>query len=472
MMISGNDYLANISLGPPQSDSLLEGLGPQQPQSYYIADHKGRQTAQQRRVELQDVVFRGRLRLREKRREVREERAACERIDARFVHYLQDAARQGLVPDINTLEPLYAELQLARDNLGSLEYEYDRAEDEFEGVEEELDDAEPSARSPVASSIHESDENSRQSSSTKDTALPSGASLYSASHSQSNSIVETYLSRVGDARIVRERLCSIIQAYTKKSRKNRILESIGINSDSFPFHDRRYAYGPQPLQNAKAAYTEGVKDLVLVQEEAERLRQRAIIAGFKIEEPYWPHLPSSISTEGSITKESRATSMAQTHQSDSAIPYFQRNFRKARARINKWILHGLEGSRIEHARHKSTLRSLQNNSLDDESWARLVADWWKRDEMGVNARTDSWELVSSGDSSSSSASEAKWATLVSSETSKASRALQKFDLKFFSQRKLETIPRQSALSIYKWRGAPYKAHLDLDMLSQYESRSF
>lgn len=469
-MVSGNDYFATVSLELPQHP-VPEELGPQQSQSYYIEHLKRGQTSQQRLAELRGVVFRGRLRLREKRKELREERAVCEKVYANIIGYVQGMVEKGLVPEQSALELLYVELQATRDSLGSLEYEYDRAEDEYEGVEEELEDAETLATSFAPSPLDESDEESYEPSLAKDNTFTAEAFSNSASQSPDMSIVERYQSRVGDARIIRERLHEIVQTHTKKHLTDRIRVSIGLNNNSLPLHGLRYIHGPEPLQNLKAAYSEGIKDLKLIQEEAELLRPRALASGCAAQKPYWPDLPSSISTDDLTTKESPTSSVVQTHQSDSAIPYFQRNFRSARARINKWILRGLEGSQVEHARHKGTLRSLQDSSLDDESWARLVADWWKKDELGVSAQSDYWELVSPGDSSSNSTAEAKSTTLMCSETSRVSRALQKFDLKFFARRTLQTIPRRSAFSVFKYRGAPYKAHLDLDMLSKYESRS-
>jgi hypothetical protein len=68
-------------------------------------------------------------------------------------------------------------------------------------------------------------------------------------------------------------------------------------------------------------------------------------------------------------------------KSDSVLATIQECFPKARPRINWWILHTFGCSPIDYvqrARDKVLLRDLNDGTLDDEAWARLVFEYWQR----------------------------------------------------------------------------------------------
>lgn len=90
-------------------------------------------------------------------------------------------------------------------------------------------------------------------------------------------------------------------------------------------------------------------------------------------------------------------------KSDSALTTIRDLFPIARPRINWWILHTFGCSPIDYvqrARDKSMLQSLNDVSLDDENWARLVFDYW-RQERELDGSPDnsvvSWAEVSTQD---------------------------------------------------------------------------
>ncbi|MCJ1377601.1 hypothetical protein MMC17_000696 [Xylographa soralifera] len=463
-MFSEENYLDDISSEP--TEAPLMQIRPQQPQSYYLAEHKENHTAEERVAELKDVLFRGRLRLKEKRNELREERLAYSKIEARLGEFVRRTFKESLPGKVLEFDILYDELQSSRDNLGVLQYDYDCAEDEYDGVELDLDEAELMIRSHITSpSGGVSYESGWQNSVKKNDFLFSdGGSQVHDTALPEQSILEEYQSRVGDMNILREQLEDILHEHSRRNITSRARNSIGPTDGSWAPQDIENSRTLQSVRDSKVNYLRIARDLSLVKEDVRLLKQKAVAVGHYIEEREWPDLPSSISSSKSTSKQGRARSITHTHQSDSAIPYLRKNFRIARARINKWIFDRLQSSPIEHARHKTTLQALHIRSMNDETWACLVLKFWRMDDLAADVDSDTWELISS----SSSHTEDKCAALKSSE---ALRVLQTFDLQFAAIRKLETKPKASEVSSFKSRDSPYLEKLDFDTESQYESRS-
>ena len=87
-------------------------------------------------------------------------------------------------------------------------------------------------------------------------------------------------------------------------------------------------------------------------------------------------------------------------RSDSALATIQQSFPKARPRINWWILHTFGSSPIDYvqrARDKALVQDLSDVTLDDETWARLVFEYWQREkepEQTSDRSNGSWAEVS------------------------------------------------------------------------------
>ena len=472
-----SEYSEELSIGNGTSFSLSR-TDPTLTQPDDLTKQRRPRTPRQKASELRVATFQSRLRLREKRNELREERSVLAEVDARFVSFLRDAQVQDKQVDSLGLEKIYQELLLTRDNYGSLQYEYDQSEDEFEALEAELEEAELLLVSAQGSVPDTSEDVMGMRSFAGSTSLPSRVSLSSRKEEVGNAIVERYQSRVGDANIARERLEDMwYDARVKKIEAVRTEQPRLSGEHSRPT-SARPSEGPyQSVQGLKAAYTEAFKDFQIIREDIVDIGKEAREAGFDIVVPVWPWMPPSIFDSDAGIKDSRAPSPAPTHQSDSALLSLRQHFGRARARINKWILDRFQGSTIERTRHKTELQvqaelqDLQYYSLTDESWARFVLKYWRKDYYGEDISQDAWEFVSYPGSSRLG----NWtigAQLDGLVASEASRAIQDFDLHFSALRKQTARPKTSEFSYSKYRNSPYGAHLDVDTLSEYHSRSF
>ncbi|MCJ1315299.1 hypothetical protein MMC15_000616 [Xylographa vitiligo] len=473
--IVSSDSSEELSIGNGRFFSLPR-TDPTLTQPDDLTGQRKSRTPQKKATELRLAAFQGRLRLREKRNELREERSVLAEVDARFVSFIRDAEAQDKQVERLGLEKIYQELLLTRDNYGSLQYEYDQAEDEFEALEAELDEAELLFDEAQESLPGTSDDGIVMRSFAGPAFLSSRASLSSRNGELGEGIIERYQSRVGDANIARERLEDIwYDARVKKieavhNEKPRLSRDL-IGPTSSISNEGAY----HSVQDLKAAYLAAFKDFQNIREDVVNMCNEAREAGLDIVAPVWPWMPSSVLDSDAGIKDSRASSPAPTHQSDSALPSLRQRFGLARARVNKWILERLQGSTIEHTRHKTELQAelqdLQHYSMTDESWARFVLKYWRKDYYGEDISQDAWEFVSYPGSSRRE----NWTTgaqldgLVASEVP---RAIQDFDLHFSALRKQMARPQKSEFSYSKYRNSPYGAHLDLDTLSEYQSRSF
>ena len=356
-------------------------------------------------MELREKLYLSRLQLKERRNQLREERAMASDIDARFVSLLRTTYQNGSIPEKGSLEQLYEELQNARDKLGILEYEYDQAEEEHDILEAELDEVE---------------ESGTQSDDTKEQAgdvigghdgqrwLYSPLPISKATSAIPNiSVLEEYQSRLGDGNILWERLEDKLHAYDR---------SIQVHHARTNHSEEPTEVDLQHIHNLEDACNTARLELEEIEKEVKALGARATEAGFVISLPFWannqePGSPSyPISTEeqtishkttrqsdgalpfwannqepGSpsypISTKEQTISHTITRQSDGALPSLGRSVYSVSARINVWLLHRLESSRLEQVRHKAILETTWNVFLEKESWAVSLLTWWRTDEF-------------------------------------------------------------------------------------------
>ncbi|MCJ1388258.1 hypothetical protein MMC18_001103 [Xylographa bjoerkii] len=466
-----SEYSEELFIGDSKSFSLPR-TDPTLLQPDDLTEQRKPRTLLQKASELRLAVFQSRLRLREQRNELREERSALAEVDARFISFIRDAWEQNKQLEKLGLEQIYGELLSTRDNYGSLQYEYDQSEDEFEALEAELDELEVVLGSTQRSVPDASDDDTGMGSIVEPTSLSSRASSPYRKGEPHYGIVERYQSRVGDANIARERLEDIwYDAHVKRKEASSNKRLRQLEERARPASLGSYESAYQSVQDLKVAYSAAFKDFQLIKEDVVDMCKEARETGFDVVAPVWPWVPSTILDSDAGTKESRASSPAPTHQSDSALPSLRHNFGLARARVNKWILDRLQGSAIEHTRHKTELQDLQHYSMTDESWARFVLKYWRKDYYSKDVSQDAWEFVSYPGSSQRD----NWtigAQLDGLIASEAPRAVQDFDFHFSALRKQIARPKKSEFSYSKHRNSPYGAHLDLDTLSEYQSRSF
>ncbi|MCJ1388260.1 hypothetical protein MMC18_001105 [Xylographa bjoerkii] len=411
----------------------------------------------QRHIDLRYKAYRSRLRLKERRNELREETATSSEINARLAGLIQASWEQGRLPDNLEFEKVYQELQVNRDELGVLQYEYDQAEEEHEILEEKLDLEEERlvARQIDESAIESGDGLNVRRRSTSSSSVPT-ASFVSESIILRTNILEQYQSRVGDGNIMWERLQDMIQISQDKKRLYQATKPANSELGSISLNE---------LQEIFSACSKAKADLEAIANDVNSLRARAETAGVQITTPIWLNTPQILLHSNPIPMTLQATSPAPTQRGNNILPSLRRNIHCVRARINKWFLQKLESSGLERLRHRATLQAIQGNTTNQETWAISLLKFWDLDEPVEDLQSDSGAECERRTLES-------WAFVTHLEiliSSAASKAVHDFDIQFAAS---EVPPSRPGRHKVRRRSIPYSMDtLDFDILSMYESRS-
>ena len=423
----------------------------EQPKKRQSVQLRQRKKTRSRVVDLRDKLYRSRLRLREKRYELRDEREIVGELDSKLMSILRQHWQQGFLLDRSALENIYTELEEKRDEVGSLQYEYDQAEDEQEMIEAELEKEEELLSSSYRPIIDEEDfeELDKQTISSQ-TSKSIDYPLIPSNSQQSEALYSQYQSRLGDARIMRERLQDhYIDLDKRKNRVGGKMDSDGGLEDTVS------------VKESKLAITEAKNELRNIEKDLDDMRKRLPATPIAVSQTPVPKASES-SIHGQMPSNTNLVNRdLLAHCSDSGQSHVQIGFQGARTRFKKWILECLKNSSIDQVHRKAI-----GQADLDRIWVRLVLR--RCDEFGEIAAFDP------GDTSElrRPSSKKRWIEsrrIVLLDPSGVSTAVHEYDTRFPAAGARHSVISWSA---YKIRGTPYEdGILDLDLLSEYESRS-
>lgn len=413
-------------------------------------DHKELKKALRKQSRLRGILYGRRLQLKEKRTELRQERVLLADADGSFMKSVRRVPEQD---QFEFEDGHRLQLEQQRDLVGSLEYEYDQAEDEYDIAENDLHNEEGKLNVLLSKSLNEhsdtGDEHTTEPSS--DNHLQPEEPRYCNEDDEARTRLVEYQSRVGDARILEERLQDLWLEQEErnsfaKRRENLGVEMAGSDEDFNEYFNYRRS--------------EIFGELGIIHADIERLKDALIQAGHVFPMTNPTDRPPEVLPYQDHSQSRPASSPVarQRPLSESILQTLQKNFATTRAHISRWILKTFGSSPIECARHKDILRQLGDESLDDEEWARLVLEHWKTAEC--DGEDESWEILSGDpmeDTDQNGAIRIRTSVLLSGR-SEATHAM----LDFMQQFPHDT-PGDHA--------RPYASEVELDQLYEYESRS-
>ena len=402
---------------------------------------------------LRDTLYGKRLRLKDKRHELRQEREVLSELDTQFMLQNRRSLEQS---DATSQNSLITSLEAQRNVIGSLQYDYDQAENEHDVLENQLDTKETKLMVLLSSLISkESDDEEDTSSSISNEhhdLIEEGLDF--AVHDEAQMRLAEYQSRIGDAMIMYERLQDLVF-----ERERRL--SFASNREEFaPNLD----VDEEWTDDLDYRCIETAHELNVIKQDVQRLKEALQLDGYwkpEYDPPSGIGSPFVISTSPHL--DPRQASPRKRSISDSAIPMLHKKFSIAQARINWWIFLTFGNSPLEHVRHKEMLPT----ALDDRTWARLVFQFWHQDglvdDVGDDFSNGSWEMVFPHKAPEHKAHQKYVRMAMSvllSGLSEAYDAISAFNQIF----PYPVAPKNHA--------TPYPARvLESDMLSQYESRS-
>ena len=323
--------------------------------------HKGFKRALRRVVQSGNKLYGRRLELKEKRNGLRYEYEVLAKIESHFITIVHQFREH---PEVRFDDSVYNQIDTQRDLIGSLQYDYDQAEDEYDSHENQFEQ-ETQTLSDLLSRLHhlnsngdvEEDESTSDSSSEShpfriEPESPSPADAKKAR------LLE-YESRIGDARIVQEQLQDLRYEQGRRLSISKKREKFGLGRNA-----------SETSEDLELRYAEAAKELSIINEDVQRLQEELQLDDYSL-----PEL--------SVVKESGSVPAPQVHPpsfpvqrikvrsaSEGKMPILTQKMAAIKDRINRWIFVRFEDSPVEHIRHKVILQDFC--SLDDDQWAHVV----------------------------------------------------------------------------------------------------
>ncbi|KAI4261937.1 MAG: hypothetical protein L6R42_002880, partial [Xanthoria sp. 1 TBL-2021] len=306
-----------------------------------------------------------RLELRESRVGMRQQHALVRSLETRILKQWQ---RYDGSTDHDAVTHLHSELCLALDKLGPMEEDYDEREDGLDTLEFELEAKEARFyKQHTQAAPHESDEHLSM--------QPSSTSTLSDELEQDFlSPQNLYLSRIGDAKIARERLMDLEAQKDQYLDIERERDALGI-----PLYQENIDF----LHRYDSEYAEHQKELEKIERDIQSLEIQAGLSNaedtvdtvifhdldWDVEANTGDRQSSPVSEPGHAGRSGPSLEEYPRRKSENDVWNLPNDPRSSRDRINQWIWERLEDSRFEQARHKA---ELNNPDLDDEAWWSLV----------------------------------------------------------------------------------------------------
>lgn len=429
----------DIAIGEFSDDSSLASVrnlqNHEQTKASSISARAELANPQQKAIELRAKVFRSRLKLKEKRSELREEHSLANELDAKFMSLVRQCWAKGALVEESTLERAYEELEEKRNIIGTLEYEYDQAEYDYEEAEALLDTEEEQYLDSVTQGIvAEGPEPGDPHSPFRQPTELSSNSATSKRSDLPQSLYERYQDRLGDSRIMKERLDDLRRQHTVE------VKNIGRHRDMGRIIDESLL---QSLNELEQDCLGSAAQLAIIESDLENMRAMLKEANIPIIEP---SMSGSKVLGVAPTPSIRSDLGPRTHHSDSVLSYLRENFSGVRARINSWILETLKISQIEHAHHKAILRAMQDVHLDDRAWSQAVLEYWGDEIDGALTPTREER----------SHSQYRSSFVLRSSSDLASKAVEDFDLKFSANGSQPSKREKSSWIVHKFQARPYE----------------
>lgn len=425
-------------------------------------ERKRLKSEKNRIARLRQKIMGNRLRLREKRRELRDEQANAIDLQTKLMQNIQLFWELGVIPDKATVDSVYASLKEARDRLGPLEDNYDWEEDEHNALEFQLDEEEGQ---------HVVDETESGHPSTAPVTPESEAAV----GGSVNPIINEYCSRVGDANIIHERLIDLQIEHTQLLDDSEFREN---------HHISPYPENVEFLAGVHKRYHELNAELEKVEADIAKLGQEATEMGYDIDlrspirivHPLLPSKETPLPKKQPPFKETTPI-LHRTTQTDDVLPYLVSDYVEVRSRISRWIFNQLRYSPLERVHYSNILvEELERDSIDDETWARNVMEYWKVGGK-VESFDGSWDDIQQQDGFRSQNVHLlnrgeKRKLYFPLNTRKALKAVRDHDVFFGEGVKDFSAYREDSIRATLDRGHPYPADsIEQGLLPEYESRS-
>ena len=332
----------------------------------------------QKRVSmLRDRLYRRRLTLGEKRNELRQERAELAAIDAKFMNVIRQSFDRGITLDTAQVESIYVELESKRDELGIIQYDYDTAEADHDVAETHFEEEEHKLEKLISRFLNPRANTEIQSSETSSETYSAPSEVFSVNRTEQP--YHGYKDQTSGTDAVNDPL--------------RLEEDFVLSSLQQPnsFDHLAIELWVQEAMNSSISNTDGQR----------RRSDPSKTEGYGLEQRAQPGYRRM--SESNLETALEATQQFEIRletRSEAALVPLQHRFDETRSRITWWILHTFGSSPEDYFRRaqaQSLFPEIGDPSNGDERWARLVWDYWTKDQAEnqtpEHLSEASWEAV-------------------------------------------------------------------------------
>ncbi|KAL8793198.1 MAG: hypothetical protein Q9195_004228 [Heterodermia aff. obscurata] len=331
--------------------------------------------ATKREVEdLRDAILGRRLSLRESRTALGRQHSRIRQLEAQLLKELRNLWEIQTVADNTHMNQIYEEIVEASDQMGPGEEEFREKEDDLGVMEFKLGKLEDRLYNYIRfadPNIHLQTDYMSSSSDASSVPSPSTGVLLD---EPEQSPLNRYLSRYGDANIIKERLAELEMQRSEYAEQEEERDVLGVplyqpNVEFLAAFDRVYDQHLTELHTIE-------DDLAILGHEAGLAPQTS---SHDASPPARPTSPKSYHEPDD--RGLRSSDGLERRRSDSDLFGISNDPVSARRRINQWILDRLIDSPIERARHKAILES---PFLNDKDWLALILEHWKKDRLAIS----------------------------------------------------------------------------------------
>lgn len=357
-------------------------------------------------ADLRDGLYGKRLKLKERRNELRQELSILSEADAKFMKAVRQYCSRNHVLEGDFEEKYYTDMEQQRDVVGSLQYDYDQEEEEHDVAENELVVEEEELSIMVSKFLDQgNDEEALRSNSSSGRHLLPQEPTYPPPKTDKEAAIEEYQSRQGDARIMQERLADLLAEQDLRRTFAEKRENLGWG---FVESEEDFA------QEFNYQFREIESELGIIQADVKRLKDGLVQSGYLESEPASTIQPASLFSRPPIQPPPRIQAQGPVQvgrnraKSDSIAPLIEKEISTARVRerrVSQWILVTFGSSPVEQSQQSAILRDLEVEDIGGEllyekTWARtvrLVFDHLKKHNVLDDESRSSWDEIGQQD---------------------------------------------------------------------------
>lgn len=335
-------------------------------------------------VNLLEGLYRRRLTLKEKRNEIREERLYLDGLENKLLSFISRTLTLGAALEQSLIQDLHTEIVAKKDELGSLQYEYDQAEEDYDAAEAVL----------VEQEDVENENLDHYDFANQSSHVESEDPASDQVHLRSNNREELHRQQSRHPpsafqEINGHRIASGLDELVQNS-KSEVIPSQEVESpEKAEKKDSDYDFVEAFFKMRVATVPVGETDHDIPFGDTSRKSKHVDgEVNFRNRNRQWESMshPGFIKHDDSAPSGTRYLDSGTKTWSDSGMTTHRKGLIRRRSRVIWWLFDTFGNSVVDYLeRTRDKQQLLSSKHLDDETWARHVFGYWTRKRIPAAA---------------------------------------------------------------------------------------